>query len=67
MHKSSTSTTQGKSRAKDVARLAKESAWVFPLLGIYDKSKDSNFACIRLTWLKYSCILGSRASNSPLT
>ena len=47
--------------------VAKESAWVFPFLGIYDKSKDSNFFCIHLTWLKYSCILVSHASNSPFT
>ena len=49
MHKFSTSITRGKSCAEDVARVAKESAWVFPLLEIYDKSKNSNFVCIRLT------------------
>ena len=30
-------------------------------------SKDSNFVCIHLTWLEYSCILVSHASNSPFT
>ena len=49
MHKSSTIITQGKFRAKEVARVAKESAWVFSPLGICDKSKDSNFVCTRLT------------------
>ena len=67
VHKSLTSITQGKSCAKDVVRVAKESAWVFPPLGICDMSKNSNFVCIHLTWLKYSCILGSRTSKSPLT
>ena len=59
VHRSSTSITLGKSYAKKVARVAKESAWVFPLLGICDKSKNSNFVCICLTWSKYSCILAS--------
>ena len=49
VHKSSTSITWGKSCAEEVARVAKESAWVFPFLGIYNKSKNSNFVCIRLT------------------
>ena len=49
VHKSSTSITRGKSCAEEVARVAKESAWVFPLLGICDKSKNSNFVYIRLT------------------
>ena len=39
-HKSSISITRGKSCAEEVARVAKESAWVFPFLGIYDKSKN---------------------------
>ena len=67
MHKSSTIITQGKLCAEEVARVAKEFAWVFPLLGICDKSKDSNFVCIRLTWPKYSYILVSWASSSPFT
>ena len=67
VHKSSTSITQGKSCAEDVARVAKESAWVFSLLEIYDKSKNSNLVCIHLTWLIYSCILRSRAFISPFT
>ena len=66
-HKSSTSITHGKSCVEEVARVAKESTWVFPFLGIYDKSKNSNFVCIRLAWLKYFCILVSHASNSPFT
>ena len=36
VHKSSTSITRGKSCAEEVARVAKESAWVFPFLGIYE-------------------------------
>ena len=67
VHKSSTRITRGKSYAEDVARVAKESAWVFLPLGICNRSKNSNFVCVRLTWLKYSCILGSCASKSPLT
>ena len=32
-----------------------------------DKLKRSKYDCRRLTWLKYSCILASLASNSPFT
>ena len=67
VHKSSTSITWDKSCVEEVVRVAKEFAWVFPFLGIYDKSKNSNFVYICLTWLKYSCILVSRASISPFT
>ena len=67
VHKSSTIITRGKLCAEEVARVAKESVWVFPLLGICDKSKDSNFVCIHLTCLKYSYILVSRASSSSFT
>ena len=67
MHKSSTIIIWGKFCAEEVAMVAKESAWVFPLLGRCDKSNDSNFVCIRLLWLKYSCILISQASSSPFT
>ena len=50
-----------------MAKVAKEFAWVFSLLRICDKLKNSNFVCIHLTWPKYSCILASRASNFPFT
>ena len=59
--------TRGKLWAEEVARVAKESAWVFPLLGMCSKLKDSNLDCKFLTWLKYSCILTFLASNSPWT
>ena len=67
LHKSSTRMTQGKSCAEKVARVARKSACVFPFLGICSKLKDlnPNYKC--LTWFKYSCILTSLASNSPLT
>ena len=61
LHKSSTSMTRGKPRVEEVARVAREFACVFPLLGICNKLKDS------LTWFKYYCILTSLASNSPFT
>ena len=61
LHKSSTSMTRGKPRVEEVARVARESACVFPLLGICNKLKDS------LTWFKYSYILTSLAFNSPFT
>ena len=67
VHRSSTSITRGKSCVEEVARVARESAWVFPLLGTCNKSKDSNSVCMRLTWPKYSYNLASRASNSPFT
>ena len=66
-HKFSTSITRGKSCVEEVARVAKESTWIFPFLRIYDNLKNSNLVCIRLAWLKYSYILVSRASNSPFT
>ena len=40
LHKSLISITRGKSCAEDMARVAKEPAWVFPPLGICDKSKN---------------------------
>ena len=67
LHRSSTSMTRGKSCVEKVARVARESACVFPLLGICNKLKDSNSNCKCLTWFKYSCILTSLASNSPFT
>ena len=53
--------------AKEVASVANESAWVFPLLEMCDKLNRSKFGYKRLTWLKYSCILAFLASNSPFT
>ena len=67
LHKSSTRMTQGKPYAEEVARVARESAYVFPLLGIWNKLKDSNLDYKCLSWFKYSCILTSLASNSPFT
>ena len=45
--------------------MAKEFACVFLFLETCDNLKDSNLDYKCLTWLKYSCILGSLASNSP--
>ena len=67
LNKSSTRITRGKLYAEDVANVARESAWAFLLLGTCDKLKDSNLDYKYLTWLKYSYILGSLASNSPWT
>ena len=67
LHKSSTRITRGKSHAEEVASVARELACVFLLLGIYNKVKDSKPDHKCLTWLRYSCILGSLASNSPST
>ena len=53
--------------AEEVASMAKESAWVFPLLGMCYKLKDSNPNYKCLIWLKYYCILPSLTSNSPWT
>ena len=47
--------------------MARELAWVFPLIGMCSKLKDSNPDCKCLTWFKYSCILTSLTSNSPFT
>ena len=40
---------------------------MFPFLKTCDRLKRSKSNCKRLTWLKYSCILASLASNSPFT
>ena len=45
--------------------MVRELECVFLFLGICDKLKDSNLDYKCLTWLKYSCILRSLASNSP--
>ena len=67
LHKSSTRITWGKLCAKEVVNVARESAWVFLFLGTCDKLKDLNPDYKCLTWLKYSCILWSLASNFPWT
>ena len=59
--------TQGKPCVKEVTRVARELTCVFLLLGICSKLKDSNLDCRCLTWFKFSCILTSLSSNSPLT
>ena len=48
LHKSSTRITRGKFCVKEVARVARESAFVFSLLGICSKLKDLN--------LNYKCL-----------
>ena len=63
----STKITQGRLPAEEVASVASESAWVFSLLETCDRLKRSKSDCKRLTWLKYSYILASLASNSPFT
>ena len=63
----STRIIRGKLPAEVVASVANESVWVFPLLEMCDKLKRSKSDCRRLTWLKYSCIFASLASNSPFT
>ena len=47
--------------------MAKKSACVFPLLGIYSKLKELKCDYRCLTWLRYPYILSSLASNSPFT
>ena len=53
--------------AEEVASVANESVWVFPLLEMCDKLNRSKLGYKRLSWLRYSCILASLASNSPFT
>ena len=67
LHRSSMRITQGKFWAEEVASVARESAWVFPLLRMCCRLNDSNFSCKCLIWAKYPCILSSLASNSPFT
>ena len=55
------------SPAEEVASVANESAWVFPLLEMCDKLNRSKLGHRRLTWLRYFCILTSLASDSPFT
>ena len=47
--------------------MARESAWVFPLLDTCIRLKELKRVRKRLAWTKYSCILSSLASNSPFT
>ena len=49
LHKSSTKMTWGKLRAEEVTSMARESACVFPLLGMCNRLKDSNLDCKCLT------------------
>ena len=67
LHKFSIRITLGKLCAEEVASMARESAYVFLLLGMCSRLKDSNSDCKFLTWLKYPCILSSLASSSPFT
>ena len=67
LHKSSTRITRGNLCAEEVARVTKESAWVFLLLRICSRLKDSNPDCKCLTWFKYSWKIQTLASNSPFT
>ena len=67
LHKSSTRMTKGRLWAEKVASVAKDSACVFPLLGLCSKLKESKCDCRCLTWLRYPCILSSLASNFPFT
>ena len=45
LHRSSMRITRGKFCAEEVASVARESAWVFPLLGMCCRLNDSNFSC----------------------
>ena len=67
LHKSSIRITRGKFCAEKVDSVARESAWVSPLLGMCYRLNDSNFSCRCLIWVKYPCILSSLASNLPFT
>ena len=67
LHKSSIRITWGKLYAEEVASVARELAYVFPLLGTCSRLNDSNLHCKCLTWLKYHCILSSLAYNLPFT
>ena len=56
LHKSSTRITQGKFCVEEVASVAKELAWVFPLLGMCCRLNDSNFSCRCLIIVKYPAL-----------
>ena len=53
----STRITRGRLPAEEVASVANESTWLFPLLETCNKLKRLKSDYTRLTWLKYSCIL----------
>ena len=63
----STRIIQGSFPAEEVASVANESTWVLPLLEMCDKLNRSKLGRRCLNWLRYSCILTSLASISPLT
>ena len=67
LYKSFARMTWGRLCAEEVVSVAKESAYVFPLLGMCDRLKDSHLDYWCLTWRKYPYILSSLASNSPFT
>ena len=58
---------RGKLWPDEVASVAKESAWVFPFLGMCSKLKESKLDHRHLALSRYSCILLSLNSNSPFT
>ena len=58
---------RGSYPTEEVASVANKSAWVLPLLEMCDKLNRSKLGRRRLTWLRYSCILTSLASISPIT
>ena len=51
LHKSSIRITWGKLCAEEIASVARESVYVFPLLGTCSRLNDSNLDCKCLTWL----------------
>ena len=67
LYKSSTRMTRGRLWAEEDASVARESACVFPLLGMWCRLNDSNFDCRSLIWFKYSYILSSLAFSYPPT
>ena len=52
---------------QEVASIARETAYVFPLLETCSRMNNSNLDCKCLAQLKYPCILSSLASSSPFT
>ena len=67
LHRSSMRITRGKFCAEEVTSVARESAWVFPLLRMCCKLNNSIFSCRCLILAKYPYILLSLAFNSPFT
>ena len=66
-HRSSIRITRGKLWAEEVASVARESTWVFPLLRTCSRLNDSNLNYKCLARLKYPYILSSLASSLPPT